>query len=75
LLFYILFFSIISKNRSRLNMKTIEATLLLSFAIILTVVFAGLVEKKNDTTLDTTTMNEQIILYKGSTSSKYPSQR
>jgi hypothetical protein len=56
-------------------MKTIEATLLLSFAIILTVVFAGLVEKKNDTTLDTTTMNEQIILYKGSTSSKYPSQR
>jgi hypothetical protein len=55
------------------SMKTIQATLLLSFAILLTVVFAGLVKKKNDTTLDT--MNEQI-LYKGSTSStKYPSQR
>jgi hypothetical protein len=60
--------------KNRFSMKTMEAAtlLVLSFAMILTVVFAGLVEKKNDTTLDT--MNEQI-LYKGSTSSKYPSQR
>jgi hypothetical protein len=52
-----------------LSRKTIEASLIVSFAV-LTVVFAGLAEAKNDTTSSDDIIDDRQILYKGSKSSK-----